>query len=86
MEKDGKRPKKQRNHGRSEGNTQTSISMNTEIIELGKRLAQNDMRTFSNLVASLIAEEAKRRGFPKAVKFSQELPTTKVAEEEENEP
>ena len=56
--------------------------MSAEIIELGKKLAQNDMRTFSNLIASLISEEAKRRGVAKAVKYSEDLPTTKAAEED----
>jgi hypothetical protein len=53
---------KKRNHSRSAENAQTSISMRADIIELGKQLAKNDMRTFSNWLAIIIAEEAKRRG------------------------
>ncbi len=51
-----------RSHARSAANTQTSISMRSEIIELGKQMADSDLRSFSNWLASLIAAEAERRG------------------------
>lgn len=59
--------KKERNHARSEGKTQTSISLRKDILEAAKIAAEKDNRSLSNWLELLLRDklqtsEASRSG------------------------
>jgi hypothetical protein len=48
---------KERSHARSEGKTQTSISLRVEILEAAKTAAAKDNRSLSNWLEILLKEK-----------------------------
>jgi hypothetical protein len=50
-----------RSHTRGEGEGQTSISLSKEALKIGRQMARDDDRSFSNFVERLILAEAARQ-------------------------
>ena len=57
-----KPPPKKNSKARAVDQRQTSISMQDRVFDLGKQMAEEDGRNFSNFVERLIIEAAKKAG------------------------
>lgn len=54
--------KQTKNHRRAPDQTQTSVSLSDVAFKLGKEMAADDDRSFSNFIDRLIIEAAKKSG------------------------
>jgi hypothetical protein len=48
---------KKRSHARAAGKTQTSVSLREDLLEVAKRAAEEDNRSFSNWLEILLMEK-----------------------------